>query len=163
MRPAPPAVTDSTYALWMVDIEDVDVEHVREVWIHGVRSEGDTRVRGRWVFRPQRWLDVGPATVDAYRVDVHYGSQSLATGLRGSIAATVHPFDLRQAAGLAFFDHVSASGELNGRAIIAGALRLLAPRTGVRFTRWEGPFDARVVLDHGTIADEPCSERGEGL
>ncbi len=151
--PAPPALTDSSYALWMVDLEDVDVEHVREIWIHTVRSEGDTRVRGRWVFRPQRWLDVGPATVDANGVDVSYGSHPLATGVRGSIRATVHPFDLRQASGLAFFDHVSLSGELNGRAMVAGALRLLAPQSGVHVTRWEGPFDARVVLDHGTFAD----------
>ena len=47
------------------------------------RSEGDTRVRGRWLFRPERWLDVGPATVDANGVDIFFGSHPLATGVVG--------------------------------------------------------------------------------
>ncbi len=72
--PAQAPLTDATYHLWTVDLEDVDVEHVREVWIHTLRAEGDTRVRGRWLFHPQRWLDVGPATVDTNGVDFSYGS-----------------------------------------------------------------------------------------
>jgi hypothetical protein len=152
-RPAPPPLTDANYKLWMIDLEDVEVEHVREVWIHSVRSQGDTRVRGRWLFRPQRWLDVGPATVEVNGVDVFHGSQPLATGLHGSVEATVHPFDLRQVKGLAILDHVSHSGQVRGRAITAGALRWLAPRSGVSFTRWEGPLDARIVVDHGKLAD----------
>ena len=151
--PEAPPLTDATYKLWTIDLEDVDVEHVREVWIHTLRSEGDTHVHGRWLFRPQRWLDVGPATVDADGVDISYGSQPLATGVRGSFGATIHPFDLRQADGLAFFDHVSYHGRLGGRAIVAGALRLLAPTNAVRFTRWEGPFDGEVILDHGRFAN----------
>ena len=89
----PPPLTGATYNLWAVDLEDVDVEHVREVWIHTLRAEGDTRVRGRWIFHPQRGLDVGPATVDANGVDFSYGSIPLATGVRGSFGATVVPFD----------------------------------------------------------------------
>jgi hypothetical protein len=151
--PAPPPLTDATYKLWMVDLEDVDVEHVREVWIHTVRSEGDTRVHGRWIFRPQRWLEVGPATVDANGVDVSYGTLPLAIGLRGSIVATVHPFDLREPTGLEVFDHVSSSGQLRGRVNVADALRLLASRSAVRFTRCDAPLDAHVILDHGKLAD----------
>ena len=150
--PAPPPLTDANYKLWMIDLEDVEVDHVREVWIHSVRAQGDTRVRGRWLFRPQRWLDVGPATVDVNGVDVFHGKQPLATGLHGSVEATVHPFDLRQVKGLAILDHVSHSGQVRGRAITAGALRWLAPR-GVSFTRWEGPLDARIVVDHGKLID----------
>jgi hypothetical protein len=146
-------LTDATYHLWAVDLEDVDVEHVREVWIHTLRAEGDTHVRGRWLFHPQRGLDVGPATVEANGVDFSYGSLPLATGVLGSFAATVEPFDLREVHGLDVLDHVSYDGHLEGRAVVANALRLLAPRSAVRFSRWEGPFDARVVLDHGRLFD----------
>jgi hypothetical protein len=151
--PPPPPLPDANYDLWMLDLEDIDVEHVREVWIYTVRAEGDTRVRGRWLFRPQRWLDVGPSTVDANGVDISYGSQPLASGVQGSFRTTVHPFDVREANGLSTFDHVSHDGDLRGRAIIATALRLLAPSSGVRFTQCEGPFDAHVVLDHGRLAE----------
>jgi hypothetical protein len=151
--PESPPLTDANYNLWMVQLEDVEVEHVREVWVNTVRSLGDSRVRGRWLFRPQRWLDVGPATVDANGVDFFHGKNyPLATGLRGSFRAAVHPFDLRETKGLAIFDHVSYSGQLRGRAAIAGALGLLAPRSGVSFRRCEGPLDTRLVLEHGRFA-----------
>jgi hypothetical protein len=152
-EPESPPLEDAKYDLWMVDLEDVDVEHVREVWIHTIRSEGDTHVRGRWIFHPQRWLDVGPATVDANGVDIFYGSHPLATDLRGSSGATVHPFDLRLDKGLAIFNHVSYDGELRGRAALADVATLVAPPSGVRFTRCDGPLDSHMVLDHGRLAD----------
>ncbi len=151
--PEPPPLTDATYKLWMVDLEDVDVEHVHELWIHTVRSEGDTRVRGRWIFRPGRWLDVGPATVDADGVDISYGNHPLASGLRGTVTATVHPFDLGQVKELAIFDHVSTTAQLDGFALVAGALDLVARGSGVAFRRWEGPVDIHMILDHGALVD----------
>jgi hypothetical protein len=151
--PRAPPLTDASYNLWTIDLENVDVEHVREVWIHTVRSEGDSHVYGRWLFRPQRWLDVGPASVHVDGVDISYGSHPLATGVRGSFGATVHPFDLRQPKGLEIFENVSTNGQLGGRANVDEALRLLAPGRGVTLTRWEGPFDSHVVLDHGRLAD----------
>jgi hypothetical protein len=151
--PGQAPLTDATYHLWAVDLEDVDVEHVREVWIHTLRAEGDTHVRGRWLFHPQRGLDVGPATAEANGVDFSYGSIPLATGIRGTFGTAVEPFDLREVHGLDVLDHVSYDGHLEGRAVVAEVLRLLAPRRGVRFSRWEGPFDAHVVLDHGKLLD----------
>ena len=152
LGPEPPPLTDADYNLWALDFPDVDVEHVREVWIQALRSKGDSRMRGRWLFRPQRWLDVGPARVDANGVDLFHGRQQLASGLRGSFETTVHPFDVRKASGLTILDQVSCDGRLRGRAIVAGALRLLVPGSGVDFKRWETPFDARIVLAHGKLA-----------
>ncbi len=169
--PEPPPLTDANYNLWMIDLEDVEVDHVRELWIHTVRSEGDTHVRGRWIFRPGRWLDVGPATVDANGVDVSYGSHPLATGIRGSLAGTVHPFDLREMKGPAIFEHLSTDGRLQGRAMVASALRLLEPHGVVGFKRWEAPFETHLIVDHGVLADgtsvrmdaEDCQIEAGGL
>ncbi len=152
-EPPSAPLTDEGYDLWSVNLEDVDVQHVREVWIHAVRSAGDTRVRGRWLFRPQRWLEVGPATVEANGVDVFHGNQPLATELRGSTQATLHPFDLRRVMGPAILDQVSQSGHLRGQAIIAGMLRWIEPGSSIDFKRWDAPFEAHVILDHGKLAD----------
>jgi hypothetical protein len=53
-------LTDAEYDLWSVDLEDVSVDHVREVWVHTLRGQGDSHVHGRWLFQPQRWLEMGP-------------------------------------------------------------------------------------------------------
>ncbi len=151
--PEPPPLTDTNYNLWTIDLEDVDVDHVREVWIQTVRSEGDTRIRGRWLFRPLRWLDVGPATVDAHEVDLSYGSHPLVTGIGGSFEATVHPLDLRRVEGRTLFDHISCRGELRGRAMLGGALHSFAPQSRIRSPRCEDRFDAHLILDHGKLAD----------
>ena len=127
---------------------------------------------GRWIFHPQRWLDVGPATVDANGVDVSYGGHLLADGVHGSFGATVYPFDLRGAKSLEVLDHVSYDGRLRGRGLGADALRLLTRRSPtMSFGGWEGLFDARVVLDRGRLANETrvwseaadCSIVVEGL
>ncbi len=169
--PGPPPLRDADYKLWTIHLEDVEVEHVREVWVHTVRSEGDTRVRGRWLFRPERWLDVGPATVDANGVDIFFGSHPLATGVVGSFGATVHPFDVRGPSGLALFENVSTRGQLGGRAIVEEAVRLLAPGSGVTLTRCEGRFDAQLIVDHGRLDEgtrarvdmTDCTIDAEGL
>jgi hypothetical protein len=149
---AAPPLTDANYRLWSVDLLDVDVKKVREVWIHTVRAQGDTRVRGRAFFRPQRQLDVSRATLDANGVDFSYGSQPLARGVRGSFTATVHRVDLQKVDGLAILDQVSYDGRLRGVAIVDSALGLLAPRSNVIFTNFEAPFDARIVLNYGKFA-----------
>jgi hypothetical protein len=148
---SPPPLTDANYKLWSVALDDVTVEHVREIWIHTFRGEGDMRVRGRWVFRPMRWLDVGPATVDVASVAVSYGMRPIITDLHGSFDATIHPFDVRTADDLHFFDHVSTQMRLLGLLKTASAVTALMPANDVLYARGEGPLDAHVVLDHGTL------------
>ncbi len=145
-------LTDAEYDLWSVDLEDIHVDHVREVWVQTLRGQGDSHVDGRWLFRPQRWLEVGPATIDATAVDLSYGGLPLATGVDGTLLATIHPFDVRQYVGLEFFNHVSADARLRGRTMTANTMRSLKLSSDVAFSRGEGPIDGRLVLDHGRIA-----------
>ncbi len=153
LGPAPPLLTDANYHLWMVRLDDVDVQHVREVWIQTIRGEGDMRVRGRWLFRPVRWLEVGPASVDVAALDVWVGGRPLATNLHGHVEATVHPFDVREPDGLEVLRYVSATTQLRGVAMTANALTTLLPASDVRFARAQGPLDAHVLLEHGVLVD----------
>jgi hypothetical protein len=144
--------TDVEYKLWSVRLDDVDAEHVREIWIHTLRYAGDMRVRGRWLFRPVRWLEVGPATVDVNSIDISYGPTSpLFTGLRGSIETTVHPFDVRKPDGTEILRYVSLDASLLGSAHTAELLDLIAPASLLKVTHAEGPMDLRLLLDHGAL------------
>jgi hypothetical protein len=150
--PEPPPLTDANYNLWSVELDDVITEHVRQVWIHTVRADGDMLVRGRWVFRPTRWLEVGPATVVVDAVDVSHGGRRVFTGLHGSFDATIHPFDVRTADGLHFFDYVSTEMRLSGLLDWSAAAIAIMPPSDVLFARGEGPLEMQLTLDHGVLA-----------
>jgi hypothetical protein len=150
--PEAPPLSDAEYKLWSIDLEDVQIERVREVWVHTLRGQGESRVRARWFFRPQRWLDMGPATIEASAMELSYGTVPLATGVNGTLLATIHPFDVRQDKGLRFFNHVSVDGQLHGTSMTANILRSLELSKDVAFSRGTGPLDGRFVMDHGTVA-----------
>ncbi len=150
--PEPPPLTDAQYHLWSIQLDDVDARDVREIWTDTIRYSGELRVRGRWIFRPMRWLDVGPAVVDAETLDISYGSRALARGLKGSIDATVYPFDLRGHRGLQILEEVSTTVRLRGLLRAAETLEALVPVSGLTFVRGEGPLDAFIRVDHGVLA-----------
>jgi hypothetical protein len=149
----PPPTTDAEYNLWSIQLDDVDARDVREIWVDTIRYSGKLRVRGRWIFRPDRWLDVGPAVIDAEPLDISYGPHVLARGLQGSIEATVFPFDLRGHQGLQILEQVSTDLKLRGLFRAAEAIETLAPVSGISFAGGDGPLDALIRVDHGVMAD----------
>jgi hypothetical protein len=108
--PPPPPLTDANYDLWQIQLDDVIAERVRELWIDTLRYTGELRVEGRWLFRPVRWLDVGPARVHVRSLDIGYGLRPIATGMSGTIDATIHPFDVREPSALETLKYVLARG-----------------------------------------------------
>ncbi len=150
--PPTPPLTDATYKLWSVRLDDVDAQHVHEIWVHTLRYAGDLRVRGRWVFRPLRWLEIGPAAIDIETLDVSYGLTSpLLAGLHGSVAATVHPFDLRKADGLKILRYVSANTDVQGSADTAELTRAWGPSPLWRVEQGEGPIDLGLRVETGVL------------
>lgn len=152
--PPPAPLTDEKYNLWSVRLDDVDAEHVREVWIHTIRSLGEMRVRGRWYLRPLRQLEVAAAAVDVDGVDVLFGPDPLVTHVHGSIGATAHPMDLQRTSGLAMVKYISADVRLAGELPLAEAMVALTRMKGVDRVRGGGPVDGRVVVDHGVLQRE---------
>jgi hypothetical protein len=148
-------ITDAAYNLVSIQLDDVVADHVREIWTQTVRFTGEMRVTGRWLFRPLRWLEVGPASVDVHALNVWYGDHPLATNLHGKIDVTLHPFDVRVPEGLEILEHLSARPELQGSVNIASALTTLTELPGVRFTQGEGPLEVQASVDHGKL--EPGS------
>ncbi|HTB72813.1 MAG TPA: hypothetical protein VK762_06200 [Polyangiaceae bacterium] len=152
--PPPPPLTDANYNLWSIQLDDVDANHVRELWIDTVRYAGDLEIRGRWLFRPLRWLDVGPATIRLRALDCGYGTiEPWLTGANGELVATVHPFALQEVDGAAILDQVSIDGTVRGTLRTANILgRVLdAPdRDGSGPVRADDAgIDARLRLEHG--------------
>lgn len=100
VRPAgPPSLErwdDDHYHLWTVKLEDVIAEDVREVWIDHARFEGSARVVGRFLLKPIRAVEVGPAHVDVREGRVTHGrSRPLAEDVAGTVDLTIDRFDPR--------------------------------------------------------------------
>jgi hypothetical protein len=148
--PPPPPPTDATYDLWSILLEGVDVDHVRDVWIDSLRYAGDARVRGRWLFRPLRLLEVGPATIDARGIDVSRGEAALAKSLTGTMVLRIEPFDVRDKGGLGVLDIVTLHGHVHGAApTVAGLNAFLAP--AARFSGADGTLDAALEMTAGVL------------
>jgi hypothetical protein len=165
--PPGPPITDATYHLWSVELDDVVANHVREIWIDTLRYSGDLDVHGRWAFRPMRRLDVGPATIEVRALDVGCGMvESWASALQGHLAVQVYPVDLEAVRGLQLIDSVSVSGGLRGTAELANAVNRAAAGKGVKLARATASFALLLNVDHGVMGHgtdvriEPLDARG---
>jgi hypothetical protein len=147
--------TDANYDLWGVELDDIVADPISEIWIDTIRYSSDLRVRGRWLFRPDRWLDVGPADVDIRRLDASYGKTPLLTGAHGDAVVTLHPSDVRLYTlqnGLGIVDFVSTRLDLEGDLHAADGLQALA-LSDLAFSRGEGPFAAILNLRKGVLSE----------
>jgi hypothetical protein len=150
--PPSPPISDADYHLWSVWLEDVDADHVREIWVDTMRYSGDLEVRGRWFFRPVRWLDVGPATIDARSLDVSYGLvEGWVSGATGHLTATVHPYDVRALSGADVLHQVSLTGDLRGAVHVATIAQHALRGEPVTVVQGETSFEADLAVDHGVL------------
>jgi hypothetical protein len=149
-REAP--LTDDNYNLVGIQLDDVVADHVREVWVDSLRLTGEMRIAGRWLFRPLRWLDMGPASVTMMGVDLTHGpDRPIATNLHGEVRVTIHPFDIRIPNGYEVLDYLSADPTLQGTLNAASAFETFAHVPEFQFARGEGPFAATMFIDHGKL------------
>jgi hypothetical protein len=150
--PEPPPLTDANYNLWSIELDDVVADHVREVWIDTLRFSGDLEIHGRWLFRPIRWLEVGPAVLDVRALEVGYGMiEPWASGVVGRLAVTIHPLNLETMQGGDLIDHLSIEGDLNGTARLANALDRAMEGKGLQVDRADAPLELHAHLDHGVL------------
>ncbi len=153
--PVPPPLTDANYKLWSIRLDDVEARHVREIWVDTFRSAGDSEVLGRWLFRPQRWLEVGPAKVHVHPVEVGRGQvAALATDVRGTLEVTVHPVDLLAVRSADIFHDVSVGGSVAADAHLTNLAHALAPTLRVEASN--AALTARLAIKRGVV--NPGSE-----
>ncbi len=149
--PPPAPLSDADYDLWGVRLDDVDAEHVYEVWVDTIQLAGQMRVRGSWLFWPVRWLEVGPAIVDARDLTVSHAGRALATGVAGRVVPTIHPFDVRVSPGVEILRDVSLAGTIAGVVRMSEAVPAFVDVDGVDVRRGEGAFELTAAVDHGAL------------
>ncbi|HEY8089805.1 MAG TPA: hypothetical protein VIF09_18220, partial [Polyangiaceae bacterium] len=147
--PKPPPLSDADYNLWSIWLEDVVADHVREIWVDTIRYSGDLQIRGRWFFRPVRWLDIGPATVTAHDLDVSHGPREpWVAGAMGQIIFTLHPFDVRVPVAEALHQ-ASVDGDLRAVAQVDAIANHLLGNRPVHIDAAKAEVEVHVAIDHG--------------
>ena len=78
--PDPPPVSDADYADFSANLEDTEAA-VREISIDEFRLLGPTHAKGRWFFKPDRTMQLGPVTLDVRGGEFRVGEKSVLTEL----------------------------------------------------------------------------------
>ena len=133
-----PDIADADYHLWSVQLEDVEADAVKEVWIEAYRFVGDAHLTGNFVLKPLRLVMVGPIEAEVRRGTLHVGTETVMDGLTGHLDGTIVPFDPRVIEGAEFMHFLTL--------VVTGDGRLAS----LRFMNHYFPRPDQPKLDGGT-------------
>jgi hypothetical protein len=100
---------------WAVQLEDVTVERVREVWVGAYRGALDADVKGRFWLKLDHSLSIGPSTASIHRAAVFQGPVPVASAVSGSVVCTAAIKDSLVDEGAAVWQSVNGRVDLDGQ------------------------------------------------
>lgn len=150
--PEPP-ISDAEYNLWTVHFDDVDVG-VSEVWVQAFRYLGKGRALGQFQLKPARRLWVGPASLELQPGVLSAGAYRVASGLRGRIDCTVHPFDVLAVQGLEPLRYISAHVRLDSPSLDPQVYALLGSEPAPRVSSSSGSLHLDAETRRGVLTPQ---------
>jgi len=148
--PPPPPIADADYNLWEVNIENITAQ-VREIWILEYRYRGPGVARGKFLLRPARYYEVGPATLDLTGGSLHLGGDAVSERTNLHLRMVVSGSDVQKLQGLEPLEKVVA----DARGTFEGTdLRFLdaylGPHAGA-IARGSGNIDFDIHMNQGAL------------
>jgi hypothetical protein len=149
LGPPVPDPPDDAYPYFTFIIENGTAENVREVWFNTFHVTDMLDVHGGFYLKPNRRVEVMPATVHLKDATVQEGSTVITEHLRGSIDAHVEGFDPRVPSGREILAYVDAKTDVTGSLHGLEFLNLHLVGQPIGFAGGGGPFYAAVDVLHG--------------
>ena len=106
---------DRHYHLWTIQLEDVVAENVRQIWVDGVRFDGDARVTGGFFLRPIRSVRIRDVHVDVRSGHVTALQRPVVDPIAGTVDVDVQAFDPRTSSAVDLVHRLSMKTDLHGR------------------------------------------------
>ncbi|MGZ6090087.1 MAG: hypothetical protein ACXWUE_41890 [Polyangiales bacterium] len=132
---------DALYDSWTVDLEDLAVDDLHEVWVQRTRFAGRSHVEGRFYIKPLRAIEVGPTHVTLENGHFTRSGARIAESFDGSsLDVTFARFDPRTVDAAALVSALTLVSDLH--VTVPEASRLL-PSVGAGV---EGPVDVRAAV-----------------
>ncbi len=136
---------------WTIELPDVTLERVRELWLERWRFAGAMKAHGGLRLRLRRDAEVFASRLDLLHANLTVVGRPAGV-LRGSVKALASPYSPREERGWAAVRHVSGEGRLRGELSSLNFLVGLMPNVPwFSVEGGVGSFTARLLLARGKL------------
>lgn len=136
--------------LFKVEIDDLLIEPVKEVWVDGYRYQGGGQLKGGFFLWPRHEGQVFPSTLVFAPGRLDLGNFPVAEPFRGRVTCQIPHFDVKTYAGNEIWKILTGTADLKAD---VPSLAFLGPALGnpqrPRFKKGEGPLELNVRLRDG--------------
>lgn len=150
---APPALWyDEAKSGWLIQIDDLEITHARELWFYVFRYVGDAEMHGAIALRPNRMF-----SFDGLRFDLGPGQGSLfgvaaMRDLHGRIEGTMDPIEPAQLHDVSVLGSLSVTTAITTDLEDLTFLDAISQTPTVRFAGTGGHVGVALRMDHGKLA-----------
>jgi len=147
-------ITDENYKFFSIDLEDVRIASLRELWIGPYRFEGDARVIGGFYVRPNRKFMLRPSHMEVRSGNLTLAKRFFGQDVRGTVDMTIRMHDPRAVDGAEFFRYVDAHMKLESSVEDIGFMRRwFGPKAKIRVSGGSGSAKSELRVASGVLQD----------
>ena len=106
---------DAHWHLFTVDLDNAVAENVRDIWVDGVRWQGDARITGGFYLKPIRFVHLDDIHVDVRGGRITALQRVVVEPIAGTIMLDIAGFDPRITSLAELLTHITARTDLHGR------------------------------------------------
>jgi hypothetical protein len=152
----PPDTRDPNAKAWTVDIQGVDAQEVREVWIDAYRETGILQAKGGFTVGTGH-LTLAPATAEIQTAALTTGDDAIATDIAGKLDAQIGTVDLNDVKGAKILRYVTMHSALKGKMGGVRFIRHFLPQDSVALSGGAGKFENEVNVVQGVVTAKTTS------
>lgn len=140
--------------MWTVDMSDVTIEPLRELWIGAYRYAGDARVTGGFYVKPLQQFELRYSRFEARSGELTLGKRAFGQDVHGTIESSIALHDPRGVDGTEMLRFLDAKLELASTVEDLGfGRRWLLPPTQTTISGGNGRAESRMRIEKGVVQD----------
>ncbi len=152
LSPVPPA-KPSTGKPWTLQIENLSVDSVREIWIDDYRYTGKAHLTGGFFLRPKQLAEVYPTELVSETGVLRSGRQVVSDDVRAKIAARLPAWSPARFRGSQVLRLVIGNAEARLRLPTAELVnRLIGEPAGTRLEKGSGRLNVKAAVERGVAS-----------
>lgn len=139
-----------------IDLDEIRLHDVREVWIDSFRLSGKLEIQGGFTIAPRDHLEVRPAHVEVREATLATGAEVIVGETHGAVDVRIEATPLVGMGGAELVRHLSSRSTLEGKVGGLAFLRHFLPQA-VEASGGEGSFRGTLAVEHGIATKESAS------